>query len=85
MIAKLPLAIARARLPDPANAFIEAPESDRHYIREMNAACRREFERRGTKDEALGEVLLVSPNGTTYAVTVSDVGALVVTLKYQPV
>jgi hypothetical protein len=77
-----PVAPARVHLPDVADLFQKLDPSDRTFLREMLDAIAKELERRAPINEAIHERLLFSPNGSVYSMTVSDVGAVVVTPKY---
>lgn len=85
MVADLPLARSRIRLPDASRAFTtaEVTDADRNYIRELNAALQRELESRVSVDNAAKEILLLSPDGSVYALGVSNTGTLTTTIKYQ--
>jgi hypothetical protein len=46
------------------------------YIRQLSMALNKEFAARPTKDQAVHSVLLLSPGGKVYSVTVADDGTL---------
>lgn len=46
------------------------------YLRLLSMAIIKEFDARPTKDQAVHSVLLVSPGGKAYSVTVADDGTL---------
>lgn len=52
----------------------------RRYLEELTAFIQREFRRRSEDNVAIGNVLLLSPNGSVYSVTVGDDGTLTTTL-----
>lgn len=52
----------------------------REYLLNLIGWTQREFRRRPEKDIAVDGVLLFSPNGSVYKLTVSDAGAAVFTL-----
>lgn len=51
------------------------------YLLKLVDTLRRAFAPVVSQNEAAARIILQSPNGTNYSVTVSDVGALVVTLN----
>lgn len=73
----------RARLPDPAGRFKDLDKLDRDFFVELVAALQRELDQRVLLRSPRDELLLDAPNGSVYAVTVNDLGALAVTLRSQ--
>jgi hypothetical protein len=57
------------------------PPANQPYLASLVEAIRRAFLPLISKDEAVSRVILQSPNGTAYNVTVSDAGVLTVTLN----
>lgn len=51
------------------------------YLASLVETLRRAFLPLISKDEAVGRILLQSPNGTVYSVTVSDTGVLTTTVN----
>lgn len=49
------------------------------YLARLNQTLIRAFMGAVTQDEGVSRIILVSPNGTHYAVTVSDAGTLTTT------
>ena len=84
MVGKLPLAAARERLPDPTGRFDALDEKDKEYLRELIAALTREFDRRPIQDEPVPYLLLFSPSGAAWKVTISDAGVLSGTVMWTP-
>jgi hypothetical protein len=82
MVAKSPVAATRANLPDVAGLFKTLAPEDRAFLRELLDSVAKELERRAPVGEAIEERLLFSPNGSVYALTVDDLGAVVTTPKY---
>ena len=64
----LPASPHRARLPE--------PPADDPFLRELVAAIQRELDLRIPTNMARADVLLLAPNGTTWALTVADDGSL---------
>jgi len=51
---------------------------------ELNVALVREFDRRIQTDVSYDNLLLISPNGSAFKITVSDTGVLTTQLMYSP-
>ena len=51
------------------------------YLQQTLAILRTAFSRAVSSEEGTPRVILIAPNGTLYSVTVSNAGALVVTLN----
>lgn len=77
----------RGPLPDPSEIIEptdtlkrEWGESILAYLRRLTSAVSKDLERRVNKQQPVSEFYLQSPAGKIFVVTVSDAGALVVTL-----
>jgi hypothetical protein len=73
--------IHRSRLPDPAGKFKTMERDDQDFLKELVGALQRELDLRIPFSTAQNEVLLFSPAGHVFALTVSDLGAVVLTPK----
>lgn len=76
------LAPIRVRLPDISDLAPLLPTLEINYLRELNAALQREFERRPPVETPYHELLLISPGGNVFAITVSDQGVLQTTVRF---
>lgn len=76
----------RIRLPDPSvwlrEATSDADKELHRYLRELVAALQRELDTKVDRDAGRTELLLDSPNGSVYALTVNDVGATAISPRY---
>jgi hypothetical protein len=68
----------RVALPEAANVDFADPESVKRYMTQLNTALLAAFDRLVFTTEATAEILMLSPHGSAYALTVNDAGALVV-------
>lgn len=76
-----PIPPHRVRLPDPSGLFKKLPREDQNFINELIGALQRELDRRMTVDTAQPELLLFSPDGSVWSVTVNNAGAVTTTIK----
>jgi hypothetical protein len=64
----------RVRLPDPSGLFKKLDKEDRAFMVELIAALQRELDQRVPSTAARPEMLVFSPDGSTWSLTVSDAG-----------
>lgn len=76
---------SRTRLPDESHVDFSKPEEVRAYIASLNAALTNALAQRQRRDAATPNVLMLSPNGSAFRVSVDDAGAITaVKLKDPP-
>jgi hypothetical protein len=76
----------RSSLPDPpVNEGDDADLMDKvlAYLPNLNAAILQALVKKVPISSPVAELLLASPNGSVYAITVSDTGVLSTHLRYQ--
>lgn len=76
MAEKLPLPPHRVRLPDAAGLFKTWAPDDRAFMLELVAAIQREFDNLTNQRTALPAMMLLSPDHSSWRVTVTDAGTL---------
>jgi hypothetical protein len=74
----------RVRLPDPSGLFKKADREDRDFMVELVAALQRELDQRITFRTAQGEVLLFSPDGAVWSVSVGNTGTVTTVKRSGP-
>lgn len=68
------------KLPLPAN-ITDQPTAD--YLRTLINVIQNEMDKKLSSESGVASVLLVSPNGSVYNVTVNNAGALTTTLLHS--
>lgn len=76
---------ARTRLPDESHVDFTKPEDVKAYMASLNSALTTALAQRQRRDASQPALLLLSPDGSSYRVTVSDAGALSATKLKDPV
>lgn len=74
--------VAKPTLPTPNPAITD--QTIVGQFNDLNVALVRELDRRVQIDVAYDNLLLISPGGKAYKISVKDDGTLLATLMYQP-
>lgn len=80
----MPVPSHRVRLPDPSGLFKKLDKDDRDFLIELIASLQRELDQRIPFRTAQAEVLLFSPDGSAWSLTISDAGAPVIVKRSGP-
>ena len=76
MAAQMPVGPGRVRLPDPSSLEAENPAAVKQYLNTLNTALAMALSQRPASTSPSGQLLLLSPNGSSFRVTINDAGAL---------
>lgn len=80
----LPTPPARPRLPDAGAVDYGDPQAVKAYMQSLVGSLTTALADRPARNVSRHSVLMVSPNGTSYEMTVSDAGAAVFTKLMDP-
>lgn len=79
-----PLAASRTRLPDESRVDFTDPVAVKAYVGSLVASLTMALQQRPTVSVSRNSMLFISPNGTSYEMTVDDAGAPVFTKRADP-
>ena len=75
---------ARTSLPDESRVDFTKPDEVRAYMASLTSALTTALAQRQRRDAASAALLLLSPNGSAFRVTVDDAGAVAATKLKDP-